>query len=37
MTGAAQGMPLSGAYLEVWVRQPDGAWKVTRKIWNSDK
>jgi uncharacterized protein (TIGR02246 family) len=36
-TGAAQGMPLSGAYLEVWVRQADGAWRVTRKIWNSDK
>lgn len=36
-TGAAQGMPLSGSYLEVWQKQQDGAWKVTRKIWNSDK
>ena len=36
-TGAAQGMPLSGSYMEVWQKQADGAWRVTRKIWNSDK
>ena len=35
-TGAAQGMPLSGSYLEVWQKQQDG-WKVTGKIWNADK
>jgi ketosteroid isomerase-like protein len=36
-TGMAQGMPLSGSYVEVWQKQPDGAWRVTRKIWNSDR
>jgi uncharacterized protein (TIGR02246 family) len=36
-TGAAQGMPLSGSYLEVWQKQQDGAWRVSRKIWNADK
>jgi len=36
-TGTAQGMPLSGYYMEVWQKQPDGAWRVTRKIWNADK
>ena len=36
-TGTAQGMPLSGYYIEVWQKQPDGAWRVTRKIWNTDK
>jgi ketosteroid isomerase-like protein len=35
-TGTAQGMPLSGYYIEVWQKQ-DGAWRVTRKLWNSDK
>jgi ketosteroid isomerase-like protein len=32
-----QGKTYTGFYLDVWARQPDGAWKVTRKIWNSDK
>jgi uncharacterized protein (TIGR02246 family) len=32
-----QGKTYTGFYLDVWVRQPDGAWRVTRKIWNSDK
>jgi len=36
-TGAAQGMPLSGYYLEVWQKQPDGVWRITRKVWNTDK
>lgn len=36
-TGAAQGMPLSGYYIEVWQKQPDGAWKITRKVWNTDR
>jgi ketosteroid isomerase-like protein len=32
-----QGKTYTGFYLDVWVRQPDGAWRVTRKIWNADK
>jgi ketosteroid isomerase-like protein len=26
----------TGKYIEVWQRQSDGAWKVTRDIFNSD-
>ena len=36
-TGAAQGMPLSGYYIEVWQKQQDGAWRITRKVWNTDR
>ena len=32
-----QGQNLTGYYLEIWQKQPDGAWKITRKLWNSDK
>ncbi len=32
-----QGMPISGFYLEAWQKQADGAWKVTRKAWNTDR
>jgi uncharacterized protein (TIGR02246 family) len=36
-TGAAQGTALSGYYMEVWQKQPDGVWRITRKVWNSDR
>jgi len=36
-TGTAQGMPLSGYYIEVWQKQPDGSWRISRKVWNADK
>ncbi len=32
-----QGQNLSGYYLEIWQKQPDGTWQITRKLWNSDK
>jgi uncharacterized protein (TIGR02246 family) len=32
-----QGKNLTGYYIEIWQKQPDGAWRVTRKLWNSDK
>jgi ketosteroid isomerase-like protein len=32
-----QGQNLTGYYIEIWQKQPDGAWRVTRKLWNSDK
>ena len=32
-----QGQNLTGYYIEIWQKQPDGAWKITRKVWNSDK
>jgi ketosteroid isomerase-like protein len=32
-----QGQNLTGYYMEIWQKQPDSAWKVTRKVWNSDK
>lgn len=32
-----QGQNLTGYYIEIWQKQPDGAWKITRKLWNSDK
>lgn len=28
---------LSGNWLQVWKRQPDGAWKLLQNIWNSDR
>jgi ketosteroid isomerase-like protein len=32
-----QGQNLTGYYIEIWQKQPDGAWMITRKLWNSDK
>jgi uncharacterized protein (TIGR02246 family) len=32
-----QGQTLTGYYVEIWQKQPDGAWRITRKLWNSDK
>ncbi len=29
-------MPDSGKYIQIWRKQPDGAWKVVRAIFNSD-
>jgi len=31
-----QGQNLTGYYIEIWQKQPDGAWRITRKLWNSD-
>src|SRR5215467_9940850 len=36
-TVAYQGQKLTGYYMEIWRKQDDGAWKITRKVWNSDK
>jgi ketosteroid isomerase-like protein len=32
-----QGQNLTGYYIEIWQKQPDGDWRITRKLWNSDK
>jgi uncharacterized protein (TIGR02246 family) len=32
-----QGQKLTGYYVEIWQKQPDGVWRITRKLWNSDK
>jgi ketosteroid isomerase-like protein len=32
-----QGQNLSGYYIEIWQKQPESAWQITRKLWNSDK
>ncbi len=32
-----QGQDLTGYYLEIWQKQPDGAWRITRKLWNTDR
>lgn len=29
-------MPDSGKYIEIWRKQADGSWKITRDIFNSD-
>jgi hypothetical protein len=31
-----QGQNLTGYYIEIWQKQPDGAWQITRKLSNSD-
>ena len=36
-TSTVQGRPFAGYYIEVWQKQADGAWKITRKVWNTDK
>jgi uncharacterized protein (TIGR02246 family) len=35
MPGAAA-MPDSGKFIEIWRKQGDGTWKITRDIFNSD-
>jgi uncharacterized protein (TIGR02246 family) len=32
-----QGQKLTGYYMEIWRKQDDGNWRMTRKLWNSDK
>ena len=32
-----QGKTITGNYIEIWRKQTDGAWKITRKVWNTDK
>ncbi len=27
--------PAMGYYIEVWNKQSDGAWRITRKVWNT--
>jgi ketosteroid isomerase-like protein len=29
-------MPDSGKYIEIWRKQPDGGWKITHDMFNSD-
>jgi ketosteroid isomerase-like protein len=36
-TVLSQGQTLTGYYIEIWQKQPNGAWQITRKLWNSDK
>jgi uncharacterized protein (TIGR02246 family) len=36
-TVAYQGQNFTGYYMEIWQKQPDGEWRMTRKLWNSDK
>ena len=35
-TGGEKPVQDVGKYIEIWKRQPDGAWKVSRDIFNSD-
>ena len=32
-----QGQNLTGYYIEIWQKQADGAWRITRKVWNTDR
>jgi ketosteroid isomerase-like protein len=36
-TMLSRGQTLTGYYIEIWQKQPNGAWQITRKQWNSDK
>jgi len=36
-TSMVQGKPYAGFYIEVWQKQPDDAWRITRKVWNTDR
>ena len=37
LTVHIQGRIITGNYIEIWQKQTDGAWKITRKVWNTDK
>ena len=37
LTVHIQGRTITGNYIEIWQKQPDGAWKIVRKLWNADK
>ena len=30
------GKPITGNYIEVWQKQSDGAWRIIRKVWNTN-
>ena len=30
------GKPVAGNYIEVWQKQPDSAWQIIRKVWNTN-
>jgi ketosteroid isomerase-like protein len=30
------GKPAAGSYIEEWQKQPDGAWQIIRKVWNTE-
>lgn len=32
-----QTLRVTGNYMSVWQRQPDGKWRITKTIWNSDQ
>ena len=34
--GGGEPIADKGKYIEIWQRQPDGSWKASRDIWNSD-
>jgi uncharacterized protein (TIGR02246 family) len=36
-TSTVQGKPYAGFYIEVWQKQSDDTWKITRKVWNTDR
>lgn len=36
-TSTVQGKPYAGYYIEVWQKQSDDTWKITRKVWNTDR
>jgi len=36
LPGAAAAVADSGKYVEVWMKQADGSWKMTWDIWNTD-
>ena len=39
LTPKAEGEPIedNGKYIDILQKQPDGSWKYTRTIWNSDR
>jgi uncharacterized protein (TIGR02246 family) len=36
-TSTVQGKQYAGSYIEVWQKQADGAWRITRKVSNTDR
>lgn len=37
MAGEADPVTETGKFVEIWQRQADGSWKITRDLWNSDE